>query len=79
MAGHAGDFEKPVLGGDEMIYRSRRRMGELPQRWRNTGFYAVDRPKSAARRRADLLAALDEIEAKFGVGTIKRGDECGVD
>ena len=62
-----------------MIYRSRRRMGELPQRWRKTGFYAVDRPKSAARRRADLLAALDEIEAKFGVGTIKRGDECGVD
>lgn len=54
-------------------------MGELPQRRRKTGFYAVARRKSAARRRADLLAALDEIEAKFGVGTIKRGDECGVD
>ena len=32
-------------------------MGELPQRRRKTGFYAVDRRKSAARRRADLLAA----------------------
>ena len=62
-----------------MIYRSRKRWGESPQRRRKQGFYAVDRRKSAARRRADLLAALDEIEAKFGVGTIKRGDECGVD
>lgn len=58
-----------------MIYRSRRRWGESPQRRRKQGFYAVVKPRNEAEKRAALQAALDEIETKYGADAVKRGSD----
>lgn len=56
-----------------MIYRSRKRWGESPQRRRKQGFYAVVKPRNEAEKRAALQAALDEIETKYGADAVKGG------
>jgi hypothetical protein len=75
LAADAGDSEKPVLEDCEMIYRSRKRWGESPQRRRKQGFYAVVKPRNEAEKRAALQAALDEIETKYGADAVKRGSD----
>ncbi len=58
-----------------MIYRSRKRWGESPQRRRKQGFYAVVKPRNEAEKRAALQAALDEIETKYGADAVKMGSD----
>ncbi len=58
-----------------MIYRNRKRWGESPQRRRKQAFYAVVKPRNEAEKRAALQAALAEIEAKYGAGTVKKGSD----
>ena len=58
-----------------MIYRSRRRWGESPQRRRKQGFYAVVKPRNEAEKRAAAQQVLVEIDAKFGAGAVKRGSD----
>ena len=62
-----------------MICRSRRKIGEQPHRRRKQAFCAVVKPKNEAARRAALQTALAEIDAKFGKGAIKKGDEIEAD
>ena len=75
LAADAGDYEQLLLEDYEMIYRSRKRWGEPPQRRRKQAFYAVVKPRNEAEKRAALQDALNEIEAKFGAGAVKRGSD----